>query len=391
MSYLEKAPMHQTCIHAGGEEFGCGFPHPCGLNRVGEGGREGFVLLRTSGGRSRRGFTLVELLVVIAIIGILIALLLPAIQAAREAARRATCKNNLRQLGVACLGYLNVQKHYPSDGWGWFWVGDADHGFGPGQPGNWLYNILPYLEMNQIYNLGKGQDAAGKRKAANMLTKMPISTMNCPTRRPCRVYPCPWNGTFVAYNAENNTADNNVCAKGDYAVNAGYDNIYKNSATWGDVIKPGPASFDAAPTYAWPNPKYYLGISFNRSRIKTKDIKDGTSKTIMLGEKYVDANHYSDGWTPGDNESMYMGADDNDRSTTWSIGGSLPFYSRDRMGVDGGGMTFGSAHATGAHFAFCDGAVHTLNYDLDLKVFQFLGIRNDGKDVINGQSIEPTD
>ena len=88
--------------------------------------------------RSRGGFTLVELLVVIAIIGILIALLLPAVQAAREAARQSQCKNNLKQLALGCLNHENAYKQFPTNGWGYSWVGDADRGFDWRQPGGWI-------------------------------------------------------------------------------------------------------------------------------------------------------------------------------------------------------------------------------------------------------------
>ena len=103
------------------------------------------------------GFTLVELLVVVAIIGILIALLLPAVQAAREAGRRLQCSNNLKQIGLACSTHVSSQKHFPTGGWGWNWVGDADRGYGRNQPGGWVFNILPGLEMNSIHDLGKGR------------------------------------------------------------------------------------------------------------------------------------------------------------------------------------------------------------------------------------------
>ena len=104
----------------------------------------------------RTGFTLVELLVVITIIGILIALLLPAVQAAREAARRMQCTNHLKQIGLAMLNHEQAHKQFPTGGWGWGWIGDPDRGFDHRQPGGWVYNILPYLEQDALYNLQKG-------------------------------------------------------------------------------------------------------------------------------------------------------------------------------------------------------------------------------------------
>ena len=84
-----------------------------------------------------RAFTLVELLVVIAIIGILIGLLLPAINAARESGRRTQCMNQVKQVGLACMQHESTNGFLPTDGWGWYWVGDPDRGYTRAQPGGW--------------------------------------------------------------------------------------------------------------------------------------------------------------------------------------------------------------------------------------------------------------
>ena len=109
--------------------------------------------------RCRRftGFSLLELLVVIAIIGLLIQMLLPAVQSAREAARNLNCKNNLRQLAMAALNHESTHGHFPSGGWGRLWTGDPDRGIGAKQPGSWCYQLLPYVEQQDLYNWGAGE------------------------------------------------------------------------------------------------------------------------------------------------------------------------------------------------------------------------------------------
>src|SRR5262249_46784450 len=142
--------------------------------------------IRAADRRKICAFTLVELLVVIAIIGILIALLLPAVQAAREAARRSQCKNNLKQLGLACQNHLNSQRAFPSGGWGWHWVGDPDRGYGTNQPGGWTYSLLSFIEGDTTRNLGKGLPyGTGVGKKYDALSQMQLqssSTFVCPSR-----------------------------------------------------------------------------------------------------------------------------------------------------------------------------------------------------------------
>src|SRR5438128_321604 len=128
---------------------------------------------------SRRAFTLVELLVVIAIIGVLVALLLPAVQAARESARRMQCQNNLKQFGLAFHNHADTNKHLPTDGFGYGWVGDPDLGFGADQPGGWTFNILPYCEQNAIYNIAAGKVGQPKRADRAAMGAIPIKFFYC--------------------------------------------------------------------------------------------------------------------------------------------------------------------------------------------------------------------
>ncbi|NLE37478.1 MAG: DUF1559 domain-containing protein, partial [Pirellulaceae bacterium] len=175
-----------------------------------------------------RGFTLVELLVVIAIIGILIALLLPAVQAAREAARRATCANNLKQIGAAALNHESAHGFLPSAGWGFIWVGDPDRGFGETQPGGWIYSLLPYLEQKEIFDIGTGMATIPKKQAAASMCGMALPTFNCPSRRDAKMYPVIW-ANYI--NVQNNMVKGD--ARSDYAANGGDYFGYPETQTTG--------------------------------------------------------------------------------------------------------------------------------------------------------------
>ncbi len=321
-------------------------------------------------GSPRLAFTLVELLVVIAIIGILVGLLLPAVQSAREAARRLQCRNNLKQLSLASLTHTQQQGRYPTGGWGWFWVGDPDRGFSKNQPGGWAYNILPYMEQENLHQLGAGQAEATKRQFANQLTHTPLPMYNCPSRRSARPYPKPWDGTFVAYNAVNNDASNNVAVRTDYAMNAGSQSAHQYYG--------GPSTLAQGDdgSYTWHDTKASNGISFERSEVKPAAVFDGTSYTIMIGEKYLIPEHYQTGRAGSDNESMFTGYNNDQYRSTHPA--HLPM--QDRQGYDNG-MCFGSAHGSAVHFAFCDGSVRALNYSIDAQTYAALGSRN-GREVL---------
>ncbi len=322
----------------------------------------------------RTAFTLVELLVVITIIGILISLLLPAVQSAREAARRLQCSNNLKQASLACLNHENANGFFPTGGWGFFWVGDPDRGFTKSQPGGWVYNILPYAEQQSLHDLGAGQDDSGKKTAALTLTHTPLALMICPSRRPVALYPNVYDDdTFVAYNAGgiNNSDSDNVLAHADYAANAG-------SATDGHTT--GPSTLGGESSYSWSASSSFDGVMFERSQTTMADIRDGTSNTILLGEKYINPDNYVTGLDPGDNENMYVGYDnDNYR---WTFTSYPPMQDQPSYACS---YCYGSAHAGGFNAALCDGSVRSLSYSINPATFSCLGNRKDGQAIDGSQ------
>jgi len=316
----------------------------------------------------RRGFTLVELLVVIAIIGILIALLLPAVQAAREAARRMQCRNNLKQIGMACITHYDRQKYYPSGGWSWNWVGDPNCGYDSRQPGGWIYNILPGLEQLGLHDAGKGQPSgsAGQMHAAMQQIQTPLTDMTCPSGHTVTLF------TATAWTYVNATQPSQpwLVARTDYAGCCGSG----NSANLAETTDGGPSSNPPPSSYSWyavndpSQARYMNGIIYQRSMIKQKDVTRGTAHTILVGERYYDPNAINTGAGTADNECMYVGQDND----VTRITSQVPVRCQKGLGSL---IWFGSVHASACHFLAADGAVHVVSYDVDANAFMCAGAR----------------
>jgi prepilin-type N-terminal cleavage/methylation domain-containing protein len=333
------------------------------------------------------GFTLVELLVVIAIIGVLVALLLPAIQAAREAARRNQCMSQIKQLALGCLNTHDTQKHFPTGGWGWGWVGDPDRGFGLNQPGGWIYNVLPFIEQQALHDLGSDGNpdtlTPQQMKGAADVLEQPISIINCPSRRSNTPWPMKLNSAAELPNAEYREPSA-LAGRSDYAMSSG---------TRSTELNKGPDNYGAAESFQWVQkavPKWFElldGISFQRSQIKIQYITDGTSQTLMIGEKFIPPSNYENGGFSGDNETWCTGwNNDNFRiiygvqtaigSTTYNIRPPVPDVDNSsEVDVQ---SRFGSAHPSVWIAAYCDGSTHAISYDAEPEMLRRLASRHDG-------------
>lgn len=206
--------------------------------------------------RNHLGFTLIELLVVIAIIAILIALLLPAVQQAREAARRSSCKNNMKQIALGLHNYHDTHNQLPPGG---VCLGGLDDclssvtGFRDPRSNNWAATwvtlTLPFLDQGPLFNLYDSSTA--DHSNANVVGTQ-LSVLKCPSQLDSR--------------------NVSVFAKASYGANMGADQMMNTTIVNSTV---GPFS---------------VGASYGA---KMRDITDGTSNSILLGEMIV--NHNANG------------------------------------------------------------------------------------------------
>jgi prepilin-type N-terminal cleavage/methylation domain-containing protein len=301
------------------------------------------------------GYTIIELLTSIAIVGLLLSLIVMGVDSARALARRTSCMNRIRQIGAAVISFDAAYGHFPSSGWSFDWVGDPRGGIGKNQPGGWIYSTSPFLVSTGINERSTTTDDE-RRKNILLWNSTSVPEFTCPSRH-----------TSDKYEAERrpvNCGPLNTVAKSDYAINGG------------DVV---PGGIGAGPTtfaqgisskgYKWIDASENSGVSFQRSDIRTRDIRDGTSKTLLLGEKYISTAN--GGIDIGNDQSMYSGFDYD--TVRWSR------HSPRRDSEGRRPRQFGSNHRTGCGFAFCDGSAKVLRYDIDEELFRRLGSRRDRK------------
>ena len=285
----------------------------------------------------RRGFTLIELLVVIAIIAILIALLLPAVQQAREAARRSQCKNNLKQLGLALHNYHNSHLTFPPGV-----IQQADLG----EQWTWPFHLLPYIDQGPLYNQLNTNHYTGGCTYNGSVMGTQLPALLCPSDTPA-------NNNWTCYALIN------------YLANTGVGIVRKETV-----------------------PTHNVGVFYQQSKTRIRDITDGTSVTIGLSEIitvagtdndmrgvwcYAEGPFYQHDWTPNTSIPDEIRTDrcDNTDPAAPCTGAYTNHATRAMR------MAARSRHEGGVHSLLMDGAVRFISENINLQTWQNLGLYDD--------------
>ena len=318
----------------------------------------------------RRAFTLVELLVVIAIIGVLIALLLPAIQAAREAARRMQCSNNLHQQITAVASYENSQGRFPPGRLGFWKENGADH-YGYRDTSQLsgcsaFMLILPQLDMQNLYDMF---DLHNNVKSVwvstpGWMTKLEPAAKAASERPP----------VFVCPSDESEPVSKQVDVKGWPApvATGSYAMVEGTMLVSGSSIEPKYAN---------------TGLFYYVKSWSERDITDGLSKTIFIGEVVEsDApNGWPNIWSYATGSRSCLRNTSNPVSTKpGTNGGGGTFTDSSGYKING---AFGSRHPGGGNFAFGDGHIRFLSDNINLRLYRYLSTI-DGGETINESDLE---
>ncbi len=299
------------------------------------------------------GFTLIELLVVIAIIATLVAILLPAVQQAREAARRSSCKNNLKQIALALHNYADIHKVFPSS--------YTDTGTKNGKAGGqgkrggwgWTAQILPQLEQNNLYdqfdfNAAPFGPFSTPENSDAMSTIVPA--FSCPSDTKPDVMSRFIEGTDPAYIEK--------IAVTSYVGNTGsYTGV--------------PCELRSGYNVDTPRDN---GVLFVNSSVSFKDITDGTSNTLLLGEVT---------WEASDTQLLYGNVDfEGYARCTGESSNAAGSYRHVRgcyYKMNGSTLqhkAYHSMHKGGAQFALCDGSVRFISENIEYTQTDFDSYQN---------------
>lgn len=279
----------------------------------------------------RIGFTLVELLVVVAIIGILIALLLPAIQSARESARTTTCKNNLKQMGVALHAHLTALSRFPMGR-------DKSDQYSV----SWAFMLLPYMERDFQFRAYNHTERVDDPSSA-IAMRTPVPAYACLSRR----------SAAADRNFDNNDAPPLVTkagALGDYAANAG---ATVNTGMIGVV--------DGIQQFG-DYDRSTAGPIFSGSRIDDRSVADGLSNTIAIGERHIPPVPVGTAVAMQDyavGDTAFLSGDCRLSILASAAGGISARHDDPAIGK------FGSSHPGIAQFVFLDGRVVAIDDTID--------------------------
>ncbi|APZ90947.1 DUF1559 domain-containing protein [Fuerstiella marisgermanici] len=333
--------------------------------------------------RTRRAFTLIELLVVIAIIAILIALLLPAVQQAREAARRTQCKNNLKQWGLALHNYHDVTNTFPAA-----LINSARYNNAAFYSnGNFVKNttgwvmLLPYIEQGNLYE-AYNHDFAGGRAggyghpftpldpmgAANeVVTTARVAELECPSD-PVAGETSSYAGGTPHYHRQDARRSSYLFATGVYTDYSAPYSAYSSSVR--------------------------RGAFGNNGAARIRDIKDGTSNSIAIGESiggnYKTSSHYGPWGLQGVHTGVHGRVVSNSDTAIDVANTNTNNYPRDwsinsawegRADGKNYAWVFGSAHTGGAQFLMADGSARFLSENIDYHTFVLLNYIRDGQPI----------
>ncbi len=313
--------------------------------------------------RSRRqtGFTMIELLVVMAIIGVLVAILLPAVQAAREASRRTQCRNNLHQIGIALHNYHDTHQMFPPG-----WIGVTNY-----QPDINGYSGLAWssLLLPQIEQAMAAYQAKVKSGAPQPVVKTPPLNLNVPITDPLDATMQPY--VIPIYRCPSDTGPETVSIVQDPSKTTNA-NLPMSFATSNYVGSYGATSYETCPYAANVGDcgmnaaaiKQYqlsLGMFQLNSRVTVGDVHDGTTYTMMVGERRTNLTA-----TPPI-QGMWLGAPPGGKESYGRVLGSSDLPPNDPSNPFQG---YSSYHGNTVNILLVDGSVHSVNNSVDPKLWQ---------------------